>query len=179
MMRKTFAALLLLLTTATLAQAFQEHETQSGGTWSVFTSAVGRFKILVPAKPEESGETSNSPYGPYTTHLFTSKTANAIYVFGWVDYDPKFNFGVRAELNANRNNFIKGVNATLLSETNITLGNNPGIEFSAESTQALFKSRVYIVGRRPYQLIVAVPKGRTDDEGIKKFFASFELTPAN
>lgn len=179
MMRRTLAALLILLTTTTLAYALQEHGTpQSGGTWSVFSSTVGRFRILVPSKPEESGETSDSPYGPYTTHLFTSKTANAIYVFGWVDYDPKFNFNRRAEINANRDNFLKGVNGKLLSEHDITLDGYTGIEFTAESAQAFFKSRVYIVGRRPYQLIVATPKGKTDDEGIKKFFSSFEMTSA-
>ncbi|MGB9179899.1 MAG: hypothetical protein WCB68_11695 [Pyrinomonadaceae bacterium] len=176
MMRKTLAALLMLLTT-TLAYAFQEHGKENG-TWSMFSSPAGRFQILVPAKPEESTESANSSVGPYTVHLFTSKSENAIYIFGWTDYDPTFNFGVRAELNANRDNFLKGVSGKLLSESNITLDGNPGIEFTAEGPNAFFKSRVYIIGKRPFQLIVAVPTGRNDDEGMKRFLASFKLTPA-
>ena len=176
-MRKTFAALLILLMT-TLVYALQEHGRESAGGWSEFSSTAGYFKILVPSKPEESGETTNSEFGPYTTHLFKSKSANAIYIFGWVDYDPKFNFNRRAELNANRDNFLKGVNAKLLSEHDITLDGYTGIEFTAENQQAFFKSRVYIIGRRPYQLIVAVPTGRNDDEGMSRFLASFQITSA-
>ncbi len=84
---------------------------------------------------------------------------------------------VQGELAANRDNFIKGVKATLVAEKPIKLGVHPGIEFSAESPQATFLARVYVVGPRPYMLAAVTLKGKDDGPNINKFFSSFTLTP--
>ena len=104
--------------------------------------------------------------------------AGEIFIVGWVDYDPKFNFDVQKELEANRDNFIKGVKAKLLTTTKASYGTNPGIEFTAESEQAFFRSWVYVVGRRPYQLIAVSPKGATSSPNVARFHSSFTLLPA-
>ena len=153
---------------------------QAPAEWVKFSPAGSPFTVMLPSEPKESKQTSESPNGPYTTYLFTSASPEReIYLIGWVDYDPKFNFGVQAELEANRDNFVKNVKAKLLSTTPIKLGTHPGIEFKAElEGKADIVSRVYIVGRRPYQLIAVTPAGSDSSANRERFFASFRLGAA-
>ena len=169
-MKKTIFALLLALVCAASIQA-------QANDWQSFTSEKGRFSVLVPDKPtEEVGSGNAGTAGSYTTHLFTSKVQGAIYMVGWADYQPGLKINADGELKANRDNFLKGVEATLLSETKITLDKNPGIEFKAERKPNIFiKSRVYLVGNRPYQLI-AISIGQEDIKNADKFLNSFKLT---
>jgi hypothetical protein len=174
MTKKILAALSLALLTALNVWA------QTPADWVKFSPAGSPFSVLMPSEPKKDEKTSESPNGPYTTTLYTATTPEReLYLVGWVDYDPKFNFGVQAELEANRDNFIKGVKAKLLGTTPIRLGTYPGIEFKAELTGRFdIVSRVYIVGRRPYQLIQLTPAGREASANRERFFSSFKLSAA-
>ncbi len=174
MTKKIPAVLSLVLLAALAAWA------QAPADWVKFSPACSPFTVLLPSEPKENKKSTESPNGPYTTTLFTSVSPEReFYMVGWVDYDPKFNFGVQAELEANRDNFVKSLKATLLSTTPIKLGTHPGIEFKAELTgKADIVSRVYIVGRRPYQLIMLSPAGRDSSASRERFFSSFRLGAA-
>jgi len=174
MTKKILPALFLLSFAALSARA------QAPAGWVKLSPPGSRFTVLMPSEAKEETNTSQSPSGPYTTHLFTSiSPEREIYLVGWVDYAPSFNFGVQAELEANRDNFIKSAKAKLLGTTPIKLGTHPGIEFKAELTgQADIVSRVFIVGRRPYQLIVLTPAGRDASANVERFLSSFQVTPA-
>lgn len=143
--------------------------------WVNFTSEAGRFAVLLPETPTDKQETVQSEHGPYTTHLFVGKGMKSVFLVGWVDYDPNFNFNVTGEMNLNRDNFINGVKATLINNKTVTVDGYQAIEFTAETPQTLFKSRVYMVGRRPYQLVSATAKGVDDSINIDRFFNSFKV----
>jgi hypothetical protein len=174
MTKKILAAMFLLLSAALTAGA------QTPAGWVKFSPPGSQFSVLLPTQPKEDTQTSQSPHGPYTTHLFTSISSDReIYLVGWVDYAPSFNFGIQAELEANRDNFVKSAKAKLLGTTPIKLGTHPGIEFKAELPgQADIVSRVYIVGRRPYQLIALTPAGRGPSANVERFFSSFQVPAA-
>lgn len=174
MTKKILAILSLLLLNASAAPA------QTQADWVKFSPPGAPFTVLLPAQPKEDKKTSDSPHGPYTTTLYTSASPQReLYGVGWVDYDPKFNFGVQSELEANRDNFVKSLKATLLSTTPIKLGTHPGIEFKAViEGKADIVSRVYIVGRRPYQLVTLTPAGRDNAANRERFFSSFQLGAA-
>jgi hypothetical protein len=174
MKRKLFAACLVLLACVSVCA----QQPAAAVAWEKFTSAEGKFSIMLPGKPEPNKQTADSPHGPYTTYLFMARSSGQVYIVGWVDYSPSFRFDTQKELEANRDNFAKGVKAQLKNTTPIKLGVNPGIEFTAESEQAHFRSRVYIVGKRPYQLIALWGKGQAEPPDAAKFFSSFTLTPA-
>lgn len=144
--------------------------------WAHFTSEEGRFSILVPKIPEETKDTVDSDHGPYTTHLFITREPSYVYLIGWVDYDPSFNFNRQKELEANRDNFVKGVKATLTSTQSLNIDGFPVIEFTADTTERTFHSRVYMVGRRPYQIVIGYPKGQSELAPIAKFFNSFKVS---
>ena len=150
----------------------------AAGDWIKFSSDAGRFSVLMPGpgEPKDDSETKTDPkLGSYTTHLFMQKTDKGLFMAGWVDYAPTIKLDVQGELAANRDNFAKGVQARVTSERPIALGDSPGIEFTAESEQATFKSRVYVVGQRPYMVIAATLKGLEDAANVERFLASFQL----
>ena len=145
--------------------------------WVTFNSEPGRFSILVPEIPSDKTEIIQDEHGPYTSHLFKVQGEKSLFVIAWVDYDPSFNFNRAAELEANRDNFVKGINATLTSSRTLTLDGYPALEFTADTADRSFKSRVYMVGRRPYQIVIGYPKGEEDIELTNRFFNSFKVSP--
>jgi len=170
MMRKLFPACLLLLACVAAAG-------QAQAPWQKFTSEEGRFSVLMPGKPSPEKETKQSPHGPYTTYLFSARGDAQVFLVGWVDYAPTFRFDVQKEIEANRDNFVKAVKGNLVGTTPIKLGTHPGVEFTAETEQVVYRSRVYVVGRRPYQLVAARVKGTDEPSDVNRFFSSFEITP--
>jgi len=143
--------------------------------WVKFTSDDGHFSVMMPETPTDKTETTDSTHGPYTTHLFIVKDTTSVYLIGWVDYDPSFNFNRQAELEANRDNFVKGINARLLSTRPTIIDGYSAIEFTAETDDKVFKSRVYMVGRRPYQIVIGSPKNQDDTANVNRFFNSFKV----
>ena len=144
--------------------------------WVKFTSPEGHFSVLMPEIPQDKAETVDSTHGPYTTHLFIVKDTTSVYLIGWVDYDPSFNFNRQAELEANRDNFVKGISATLINTRPAVVDGYSGLEFTAETGDRVFKSRVFLVGRRPYQLVIGSPKGFDDTAITDRFFSSFKVS---
>jgi hypothetical protein len=145
--------------------------------WETFTSETGRFSVLLPGTPAESKETEQSAHGPYTTYLYILRHPQNVFLIGWVDYSPSFNFNRQAELEMNRDNFVKGVNARLLNSRAVVIDGYNSLEFTAETADQIFKSRVYMVGRRPYQMVIGSPKGAEDTVTVNRFFNSFKVTP--
>ena len=151
----------------------------NNGGWAQFSSEEGRFSVLMPEIPQEKVETTDSAHGPYTTHLFVVRDTTSVYLIGWVDYNPNFNFNRQAELEANRDNFVKGINAKLLNSRPTIIDSYSAIEFTAETAERIFKSRVFIVGRRPYQIVIGSPKGIDDSANVERFFNSFKVSRQN
>lgn len=177
-MRKVSLALLVIVLASVVALS-QEHTKESRDSWVTFNSEPGRFSVLLPQMPAEKTETVPSDVGPYTSHLFSVRSARSVFVVGWVDYDPNFNFGVQSELLANRDNFVKGIKGTLINSNNSTIDGYQSLEFTAETIDSIYKSRIYIVGRRPYQLITGTLKGVDDSANTTRFFASFKIKRPN
>lgn len=179
-MKNVIAALILVLVVVPFAFG-------QANDWVNFSSKAGNFSVSLPAKPSE--EVKNGEFQPYnaktgapignklgvTSHMIMTQTASAIYTVGWVDYAAGFQFDTNAEIKANRDSFIKSLNAGLISEKNITLGSNPGLEFTGKREPDVFiNARVYIIGKRPYILAVAM-RGTEDKQAVNRFFSSFKL----
>ena len=144
---------------------------QSTGQWIKFAPPGGGFSILLPAQPKEENESKDN----FTAHLFTAKNERAIYIVGYGDYAPSMRLNVDDELLALRDNFVRDFKAHLNNSRNITLTRSPGLEFTAESDQASFKCRVYLVGNRVYRFAAIVFAGKDDTENVNKFLNSFAL----
>src|SRR6185503_21213124 len=98
---KRFLPLLMIILALSFSITAQEHTRRppiaprsplDNGGWVSFTSEEGRFSVLMPEIPKDKTETTDSTHGPYTTHLFVVRDTTSVYLIGWVDYDPSFNF---------------------------------------------------------------------------------------
>jgi hypothetical protein len=176
MTKKMLAALSLIMLAALSASA------QTPAEWVKFSppGSPPHFSVLLPTQPQEKKESKQGPNGPYTGYMFASVSpAGEVYLVAWVDYEKTFDMNVQTELEVNRDSFLKGLDAKLLSTTPIKFGVHPGIEFKAEVTgRADVVSRFYIVGRRPYALSVVSPVGHDSSASRERFFSSFKLDAA-
>jgi hypothetical protein len=166
-MTKLLVSVLMLLTVS-VGLAAQE--------WTRFSPPGCRCSVSTPVKLQSSPQPVDTKVGTYTVSIFQGTTGSVTYVIAWVDYAATVKLDIQGELEANRDNFIKGVGATLLETTPISLKGSPGILFTAEKDTLFYTSRVYVVGRRPYQLLVATRKGEDHAAEISKFFSSFEVS---
>ena len=141
--------------------------------WITFNSPDTKFSVMLPAQPSFQTD-SSSTYPQYTTEMFFSKTSTDIFLVGYVDYESRYVFDFQKELEANRDNFIKGINGTLVESKNVDFMGYKGIEFSARTSSHFWTSKVFMVGRRPYQLVVGSNTGKPS-ESESKFYNSFSL----
>jgi hypothetical protein len=158
----------LLLLPASSLQAFQSSE------WIKFTPAGADFSVMVPAQPKEM---SPQPVADFTPHVFGLVVDDSVYVICYGDYAPSVHLNPDAELLANRDNFLKGLDGAATGTTKIELDGRKGIEFTGESSDYHFESRVFLVGNRVYQVAVRVKKG-TDSANTSRFIRSFAFTDA-
>jgi len=173
-MRRLWQVGLLMVFASLIAHA--QETKQPSDSWIRFESRVGQFTVLVPQMPSQKLEIQQSNAGPSTTHLFTAQLKETVFVVGWVDYDKKFKVVAQNELNANRDNFIKQIKGTLVSSKDTTFDGHQSLEFTAETGNTIYRSRVLIVGRRPYQVTTGTTKGIDDSANITRFFESFKIT---
>jgi hypothetical protein len=177
-MRKLLVTCSLLLL-ASLNVMAQDHSTPLNvpkDTWVKFSSPAGRFSVMLPVNPQEKVEQGSSTYGPHTLHMFTANgDNNSLFMLAWVEYPANFNFNPKLELEANRDNFVKTLKATVLNSRHTTIGGFQSLEFAAETERFDIKSRVFIVGKRPYQIVYASQKGLPAQGDLDRFFESFAV----
>ncbi len=159
--RLLISAAVILILAATL-NAYQSD-------WLKVAPAGGGFSIMMPGKAEEKVEPSEN----FTFYSFTVTGAKAVYLASYGDYAASIKLNPEAELLANRDNFLKGLNAKLIESKKVTLDGRTGLEFTGENDQGWYKSRVYLLGNRVHQIAVAVPRGQDDTDNANRFFASF------
>jgi len=144
--------------------------------WVAFSPEGGNFSVMMPGTPKTEVKQETGAVGPFTIYGSTLAVPGAFYLVVYVDYAPTLRLDVPGEIIANRDNFLKGIpGATLIAEKKITLGGHPGLEFTANiGTDRHVVSRIYVVGKRPYQL-VAVTLKDADLTNANKFLNSFKL----
>lgn len=146
---------------------------QTTQTWTKFSSTEGRFTVLMPVEPMREEQTRETRQGKVVMHFFTSGVDKGLFIVAYADYS----FGeAKRELDANRDSFLQGMKATLVSESDIKLRGNPGREIRAERDNLRIRSRIYLVGRRYYQVIAITPATLPADIEADRFLTSFELS---
>ena len=169
-MRKSFPILLLVLLASSPAFGFQND-------WIKFEPPAENFSILMPIQPKENvSKADTAGVGPSSATSYLAREGTQLYLLGFVDY-ATFVFNNQKELEANRDNFMKPVNATLDESRNLTWKTFPSIEFKAHSPEYSFIGRILIVGKRPYMLVVAYPINEAVPANTEKFFSSFNVRP--
>jgi TonB family protein len=152
--------------------------------WKEFSSAEGRFSVLLPGTPTEKVEFHDSPVGKLEVHIFTLRTF-AEYLVMYVEYPPNIEEegNVRAFLDRIRDGSLEGVNGTLLEEKDISFEGHPGRFMRAQIVDDhVIRVRIFVVKNRLYQVGVIMrdkdaPQGilKFNEETATKFLDSFKL----
>lgn len=173
-MRKTFAALLLLLCAALAAGA------QEPAGWVEYKSPEGRYSVRLPKEPKVFAQDVEPPAGGKVKQFYAGASdGTSLSVVLYFDYGADSDFSLERA----RDGVLSGVEATLLWEQPVSLGGHAGKELrmavrNAAGREVVARVRFYDVARRIYCLQCLTPKaadGPAAAEKCVKFFDSFKV----
>lgn len=143
-----------------------------------FTSKEGKFKAKFPAKPSEKSQTTNGI--TFTMHISTTKDGG--YIVGIADLpipDGETAEMTQKRLDGARDGAVGNVKGKLIDSKEVTLDKKyPGREFSASLPQkdGLVKARIYLAGKRLYQVMAIGTKDFVGGKDADAFLDSFKIT---
>lgn len=176
MMRKIPAAILFAILLFIVAP-----KVQSQTEWPTFDSPEGKFSVLLPTKPTVEVKEIDSAIGKLTMYAYASENNLGYFLVSFGDYpkEPVDAAQKESVLDGVRSGVVKGLEGTLQSETKITLDGHPGRAFTAkrsvEGSEVVFNWKIYLVGRRLYQLAAATTTANAEAADVGKFLTSFKL----
>jgi hypothetical protein len=155
-----------------------------GLTVQEYTSTEGRYRVQFAGTPKHQEKIVPTPVGPVTAKFAIgeewSGTGRSVM---YVDYPPNL-FGpgsVNAGLEGACQGMIAEGQLTALSKKTISLNGHPGREVSFDSQPGRpgpklhGRARLYLVGNRLYQVLIAGRSGVIQSETIDGFLNSFSL----
>ncbi|MEM7342949.1 MAG: hypothetical protein AAF485_01790 [Chloroflexota bacterium] len=157
-------------------------------TWELFTSEAGAFEVLFPEKPLEHSVSELYPTGEVKNYLFIAQDTNkSFYRVGYFDIPEgvPYYIGDIADINRDfdesRNIMLMDIQATFVSETDISIGDYPGRHINFAISEATVPGggqgilRMILVERRLYQLLAMGRTGDVTAESLDEFAESFVL----
>jgi hypothetical protein len=146
-----------------------------------FTSKEGKFSILMPKEPNTGSLNVDSPLGKLKMTLTEKEEGGLHYAVVFADYpaDKIKGFDVDKSLDGARDGSVKNSGGKLIQEKKITLGKGkyPGRELliQLKDEKLWMRQRIYMVGLRQYQVVLAGPEKRVKGKFADRFFQSFKL----
>src|SRR5882672_5376844 len=161
--------------------------------WRTFSSAEGKFSLLMPIEPKVEVQDVDSSVGKLTMYSYTSSTSTAYLMASYGDYpnEPVDADHIEQVLDGVQSGVLGSIAGEKLSGNKIVLKGRaisgaapveyPGREFTGKKMQdggseIFFSWRVYLVGRRLYPLAVVTNKANAASPDVAKFLTSFQLT---
>jgi hypothetical protein len=146
-------------------------------TWKEFSSAGGAFSVLMPGTPTEQVRTADTASGPINAHMFLVEQGDVVYTVAYSDYpDTVVQEGTsNLILDGARDGAVAKVQGALLSDTIVSVDGHQGRELIIEAAggKVTIQTRLVIVRRRFYQVMVITPKEKALSEDVNKFLDSF------
>jgi hypothetical protein len=145
-------------------------------------SKEGQFQLSFPAEPREITQNVDTPAGQLAVHMLIVEQGNIAFLATYSDNpdvaDPA---GQDKVLEGAVSGSIESAKATLISKRNIRIERYPGKEYDykmtlPDGTMANGRSRIYLVGKRLYQVIYLAEQGKENLKGRDVYLNSFRLT---
>jgi V8-like Glu-specific endopeptidase len=177
MPKKIYSIALVTVVCATFALAVQ-----TPIEWVKVDSTEGRFTAVMPSKPDKGVREVDTAVGKLQLYTFGSSNNTGQFMLSYADYPSEATTATQQEavLDGVRGGVLKGLQADLISETRVTIKGYPGRELRAtkmtEDTEVVFSWKMFLVGRRLYQMGVVTVKADAGSPDIQKFFMSFQLS---
>ena len=181
---------IIVLLLASIASAFQEPAPSA--PWQTFNSPEGRFSVVVPTEPKAEVREVDSVVGKLTLYSYASSSEAAYLMVSYGDYPNEPADAAIAEkvLDGVREGVLKSIGGEVISASKIVLKGRassgaplieyPGREFTGnkiqDGSEIYYSWKVYLVGRRLYQLAAITNKANATSPDISKFLTSFQVT---
>lgn len=148
------------------------------GSDSIFESAEGRFRVLMPEDREESIEKVNTPAGELDTHSVTGAVSGSE-IFGVFYSDVPEHTGVinvDAAFEGAINNSLAAAPGMALTYRNRTFAyGGPAMDYTLEGAEQKVWARIAVVGRRIYLIQHSGPKTEASEQNYNRYVDTFEV----
>lgn len=144
--------------------------------WIEYRSEEGGFTILLPGKPQEQTQSTDTAAGTVPLTMALAEMEN--YAAGVSFNEIPMEAAVDPEkiLAGGRKGAAQNLKGTVVSDKPIRLGAYPGSEFVVETPNNLiYTARIYVVNDRLYQILFLASKDQIDQFDVQGFFDSFTL----
>jgi len=167
------------LVAVVLASGFQQPAgNRVQAVWSVFNSKEGAFSVLMPNKPVQDVQSTDTDLGKMDSHLaIGSHEDREAFIASYTDFPNVVTEqnAINRILDGARNQLLANGERKLLTETTITLDGYLGRELKIKVPEWSMVTRIYWVKRRLYQLIAMTREDQPAPQDVDKFLASFKL----
>ena len=145
--------------------------------WQTYTYPADGFKADYPVQPGTDKKTIPTPAGSFEMRSYLAMDGASALILSICDYGAAASGKDPATLlQGAKNGALQNSQSHLISEHNLTLDSNPGLEFEAESDAIHTTDRLFIVGTTLYQVQVSAPITRPYAQ-TERFLDSFQLIP--
>lgn len=159
----------------TLVAVLQMAGHMAAQEWTDFSSAEGRFSILMPAKAAARTVDLQTASIKVTAHTYTALSQSIMVMCGYYDF-PSPRQDPEEVFDETRDGSIRSVHGTLLTEVRLARDGYSGRRFRSTGLgNAFVDEEMYLVGQRFY-LITITTSTKTPNANIKKVFDSFHFT---
>lgn len=140
-------------------------------TWQIFNSPKGEWSILSPGtmQPDDEAQKPKSKMGSYGY-----RDAEGFFAVTWRDL-PKVPKKLKEYYDKNRDNAVKGVRGTLISDNEFSSGYLRGREIYIQTETRVLRGRMFFHNKRFYLVIAVLPGNQIRGEAINKYMDSFTL----
>ena len=173
----SFASALNAQTTAAPGMQTAPAQSAQPPVWKSYSYPVDGFSASYPSVPDLQKKSVPTDAGAFELRSYIGVDGDVAMFVGICDYGSKTN-GQDPDvlLQGAKNGALQNAGAHLLSETKTPFGIYHGLTFEAESDQAHFSARIYMVGNTLYQTLVVSPLGKPYAD-TARFLDSFQLIP--
>lgn len=146
-------------------------------------SEAGGFTVLMPGVPAEQTETAGSGGGRITLHMIRADIDDVSYLVSYHDADARSVRDPKALLDGQRDLAVKSHDGHLIADRRIQVRRHPGRDFRAEYRKGddprggVLQGRIFLAGRRVYQVIALAPRAKAGSPMITTFLQSFTTIP--
>ncbi len=149
-----------------------------GTPWEEYSSADGRFKVVMPGVPKESSFNQDTPQGVITFNAAVVDRPHASFLVAWADVPPKLPFDLDKALDTLRAHYsLSDKEKAVVKEKHpVEKAGQPGLAFVMDTRKPAGQAvgRLYQVQNRLYQLLVLGSKVEGSSEA-ERFFETFRL----
>jgi hypothetical protein len=144
-----------------------------------YTSKAGKFSAAFPGKPKEQEVTAAGATG----QSVTLEAKGGAYTVTYVDLPDaaadalKTPEAIELVLGATRDAAVTQMKGKVIDDDKIKLDGNVGRDFKVELPEKkMMRNRMFIVGKRLYQVMVVGSKEFVEADASEKFLKTFKLT---